>query len=224
MFAHLSIIICCSSKRSIFCPLCTFFSGLQTLTKCLSLCSLMMMYESYPEDVVRSGGCAVGVNLGDDTKRVNKNMAFFSVIQKNDPSSKGKLLLKCLETTQRSPRYFNSAKYALTLAINPHFLMCLTIIVGVTTPAITGWGDQSSRGFSAVKWPVMYLCKFTFSRSCISHSYWIDRKCAPKPVWQIFHMWFFLHFSDINATAVMKINSRILRRALLKMASTVCEI
>lgn len=55
MFTHLFIISSCSSKRLVFCPLCTFFAGLQTLIKCLSPCSLMMMYESYPEDVVRSG-------------------------------------------------------------------------------------------------------------------------------------------------------------------------
>ena len=33
---------------------------------------VMMIYESHPEDVVRLRGCAVGVNLGGDTERVNK--------------------------------------------------------------------------------------------------------------------------------------------------------
>lgn len=42
-------------KESYFLPPLYLFTGLQTLTKCLSLCSLMMMYECYPEDVVRSG-------------------------------------------------------------------------------------------------------------------------------------------------------------------------
>lgn len=41
-------------KKIYFLPSLYIFSGLQTLTKCPSLCSLMMIYESYPEDVVRS--------------------------------------------------------------------------------------------------------------------------------------------------------------------------
>lgn len=42
-------------KEIYFLPPLYLFTGLQTLTECLSLCSLMMIYEGYPEDVVRSG-------------------------------------------------------------------------------------------------------------------------------------------------------------------------
>lgn len=41
-------------KEIYFLPPLYLFTGLQTLTKCLSLRSLMMTYECYPEDVVRS--------------------------------------------------------------------------------------------------------------------------------------------------------------------------
>lgn len=70
-------------KGIYFLPLLCCFTGLQTVTKCAGLCSLMMIYESYPEDVVRSGGCAVGVNLGGDMWRVNKKYSIFPVIRKS---------------------------------------------------------------------------------------------------------------------------------------------
>lgn len=75
----------------------------------------------------------MGVNLVGDTWRVNKKYGMFSVIQRDYLSCDGVLLSKCRETIQRSSRCFNSVKLNLTLTINPNFLMCLSIIGGVTT-------------------------------------------------------------------------------------------
>lgn len=65
--------------RSIFCPF-SLFTGLQTLTDGLDLCYLMMTDESCLEDVVGCRGCSMGVNLGGDTRRVNKKYKIFTVI------------------------------------------------------------------------------------------------------------------------------------------------
>lgn len=70
----------------------------------------------------------MGVNLCDDTWRVNQKYGIFSVIQKHDLSCDGVLLLRCLETTDKNSRCFNTVKLDLTEIIDPHSLMCLSII------------------------------------------------------------------------------------------------
>lgn len=74
----------------------------------------------------------MGVNLGGDTWRVNKKKyGIFSVIQNDYLCCDGVLLSKCWETIERSSRCFLSVKSNLTLTINLHFLMCLSITGGV---------------------------------------------------------------------------------------------
>lgn len=70
----------------------------------------------------------MGVNLGDDTWQVNQKYSIFSVIQKHDLSCDGVLLSKCLETTVKNSRCLDTVKLDLTEIIDPHFLMCLSLI------------------------------------------------------------------------------------------------
>ncbi len=82
-------------------------------------------------------GCAVGVNLGSDTLRVSKNYGTLPIIQKEYIPFDGCVAFKMSGNKESSSRCFNYVKLNLTLTINPHFLMCLSIIGDVTTEAIT---------------------------------------------------------------------------------------